>query len=230
MRIKITVVFVLLLTAQSCWAATVPQAYTLGDSITFNQYVPVGQPKWPDLEARAYPWMHFTNLGLPGAKTVYILEDGVPKVIASPACKLVVIGAGVNDLEVTKPSEVTPPATQEQEYLAIVDAIQAKCPNATIVVSTYVNDYPDGSPAWEGYTDFRYTDLVRLNNFVRAVPFLRATYPIVVCDIAADARFVPFRPGDESPYMINAIHENAAGQYPYAQDEEACLTSVDFRR
>jgi hypothetical protein len=97
----------------------------------------------------------------------------------------------------------------------VLATIEARCPHATIVVMTDVNDYPA--------TDVRSQSFERMNRYVRELPSRWRN--VVLADIAADHRFFLAPNRDDGPYMYNTLHENAPGQPVMAQDIEAMLLS-----
>jgi hypothetical protein len=177
----------------------------LGDSIS-NSPDTAGGPIWPVLLSRLLPSLPYVNLALPGVTSAYIRTTELAAVPSG--CALVTLEAGANDYEREPWVNFQTFGTQLRGTLDVLHF--SRCPDARIVVLTYVNDYPAPDP--------RHAAFERLNAYVRGLPRTRPW--VTVVDLDADARFHPF-PG--SPLMYNAIHENGAGQYVIAADVAAVL-------
>jgi lysophospholipase L1-like esterase len=211
---SLALVVALLACGTAACAGTTP-AYVLGDSIFDNRNVPAGQPQVVDLLAAAYPQFAFTNLAKRGTESGYELATEVPEM--AHGCGLVVLDAGANDAQHDVDRFLTDVVSKTDANLAqIVRAIRSACPDAEIVVATYVNDYRPGDP--------RYANFARINDDLRKLAAgPDAAGHVVIADLANDARFTPF-PG--SPYMWNTVHENAAGQPLMAEDIEKALAAA----
>ncbi len=186
--------------------------YSVGDSLTNNPHAaPMG--RWPYLLGQAIG-MQNVNLAAPGQNTAYVISKEIPQI--AKGCTLVTVDTGANDWEKPSLAQMTPWNTYVDEMegpYGVLASIRMRCPLATIVMLTDVNDYP--------VYDRRYEPFERMNAYTRELP---QRWPgMFVADIAADNRFLLYPGLTYGPYMWNVLHENAAGQPLMVQDIQDLL-------
>ena len=172
--------------------------YAIGDSISNDRY---NDEQFAQVVVKAFPGLTLENLALGGSSAAYALNVEVPKIPSgNPACKLVTLETGGGDLI----RQAVPISTVQSQFAQVYQAVRQRCPHATIVIATYINNAQQERVR---------ADLDEYNQWLRGFP---SQNKLLLVDLAADRRFNdgPF----PSTLMRNWAHPSTSGNQIVGQD------------
>jgi lysophospholipase L1-like esterase len=176
--------------------------YAIGDSITNDPAIAL---QFPQVIVAHFPGLTLENVAVGGTGEAFAFKTELPRIpAAGSGCRLVTIETGGNDLRWG-----TPVATVASQFTQLYKDVRERCPHATIVVATYINNagQPGANPA-PGYE-------ANLNSYNQWLRTFAKQNQLPLVDLDADKRFNHPPP---TPLMRNWAHPSEAGNQLVGQD------------